>query len=144
MNLPEIMEAIAERLKDVDGVRPFPFQLDSIPAGQGDVVMVAPAPTLIDYQQAMSRGLAFVDLSLVVFIQMTEPRAAFGRLNELASSGTGEARSIIDALMESDRTFGGVCADIVLQDLSNVRAEQGDGARYLTAEFGVRVYVGRL
>ena len=144
MNLPEIMEAIAERLKDVDGVRPFPFQLDSIPAGQGDVVMVAPAPTLIDYQQAMRGGLAYVNLSLLLLIQMTEPRAAFGRLNELASSGTGETRSITDALMTGDRTFGGVCGDIVVDDLSNVRAEQVDSARYLTAEIGVRVLVGRL
>lgn len=144
MNVPEIMEAIAERLKDVDGVRPFPYQLDNVPAGQGDVVMVTPSPTLIDYQQAMRGGLAYVNLSLLLFVQMTSERAAFGRLNDLASSGTGEARSIIDVLMEGDRTFGGVCGDIVVDDLTNVRAEVVDGARYLTAEFGLRVLVGRL
>lgn len=145
MNLPDVMEAIAERLRDIDGVRPYAYPLDSIPAGQGDVVMVTPAATLVNYFQAMKGGLAFVDLALVLHVQMSSDRAAFQRLNDLASSGTGETRSIIDALMLGDRTFGGVCGDIVLQDLSNVRSEiVADGARYLTAEFNVRVYVGRL
>ena len=144
MNLPDIVEAIKVRLEDVDGVRPYAYQLDTIPAGQGDVVMVTPAPTLIDYQQALKGGLAYVNLTLLVFIQMTDPRSAYLRLYELASSGTGESRSLIDALMIGDRTFGGVQGDVVVDDLSNVRGEQFDGGRYLTAEIGVRVLVGRL
>lgn len=144
MNLPEIMEAIAERLKDIDGVRPYAYPLDTIPAGQGDVVMVTPSANLVSYFEAMRGGLAYIDLTLILYVQMTSERAAFGRLNELASSGTGEARSIIDALMLTDRTLGGVCGDIVLQDLTNVRAEQFDGGRYLAAEFNLRVFTGRL
>jgi hypothetical protein len=145
MNLVDICEAIAERLRDVDGLRPEAYQLDSPPAGNGDVIMVTPGPTLVEFQRAMSGGLAYVNLSLLVFIQMTDTRSAFLRLNDLMSSGTGETRSVIDALMLGDRTFGGVCGDIVVDDVSNVRAEiVADGARYLTAEFNVRVFVGRL
>ena len=144
MNLPDIVEAIKVRLEDVDGVRPFAYPPDSISPGQGDVVIIAPAPQLIEYHEAFNGGLADFKLTLEVWVQMTSERSAFGRIYSLLSSGTGEPRSIIDVLMSGDRTYGGVCSHVVVEDASNVRAENtAEGARYLTAEIGCHVLVGR-
>ena len=144
MRLQDIREAIEQRLKDIDGVRPVPFVPDQTQTGNGLVVVVAPDANYFDYWQAFSGGLGYVRFNLSPYVQMTDPRSAFNRLDELLSSGAGSTKSIVDALMLADRTLGGVCADVVVEGAGDVRAEViADGARYLTCDIAVRVLVGR-
>lgn len=145
MNLSEIKAAIADRLKDIDGLRPFAYPIEEPPAGAGDVVAVRDSEPYIDYQQSFKGGLAFVFLTLRLYVQASDLRSAYLRRDALASSGTGEARSIIDALMLTDRTFGGLCSDVVVLDADNVELDSATGGvRYLTTDIGLRVLVGRL
>lgn len=145
MNLADIREGIAARLAEVPGVRSVAHPPDSIPTGAATVVTVEPDSTYVDYAQAFAKGLASVRLTATLWIQAADLRAAFGRLDALLSSGSGEGQSLVDALMDRDRTFGGVCHDIVVDQASSIRTESlADGARYLCADLSIRVLVGRL
>lgn len=145
MNLTDIKAAIAERLKDVDGVRPYVYPIEEPPAGVGDVVAVRDDEPYIDYQQSFKGGLAYVFLVLRLHVQASDLRSAYLRRDALLSSGTGEARSIIDALMLGDRTLGGACGDIVVDRVDNIDLDSlTTGTRALTADIGLRVLVGRL
>lgn len=144
MNLAAIREAVAQRLADVPGVRPLSHPADSIPTGAGTVVTVEPDSTYVDFQQAFAKGLATVRLTLTIWVQAADLRAAFGRLDALLSSGPSESQSLIDALMDRDRSLGGVIHDLVVDQASSVRSESlADGARYLCADLSLRVLVGR-
>lgn len=144
MDLRAIREALAERLAEVASVRAFPFPPDQTPTGSATVVVIAPAEQHVDYQAAFAKGLAIVRYVISPYIPLVDPKSAFAELDALLSSGTGEARSLIDALMDRDRTYAGVTGDIVLDDVTNVQAiSTSEGARYLTADLTIRVLVGR-
>ena len=144
MKLADIREAVAERLGSVPGVRPIAYPADSIPTGAATVVTVEPESTWVDYHQAFAKGLAVVRLQLTAWVQASDMRAAMGRLDALASSGTGCDQSLADALMDRDRTLGGVCHDVIVDSVSAPRAETlADGARYLCSDWSVRIYAGR-
>lgn len=144
MRLADIRDAVAGRVATVAGVRAVAFAPDQIPAGALSVVIVTPGSPYVEFHEAFAGGLAMVHLTLSPWVQAVDPRAAMGRLDEMLSSGVGSPGSIVDALMGTDRTLGGVCADLVVDDASNVRGEQGpDGARYLSCDLSVRVLVGR-
>lgn len=145
MNLGNIRENLMVWLADVPGARPFAYRPDSVPAGAGDVVIVREGEPYVDYHEAFAGGLAIVNLVFEVWLQFTNNRSATARLDELMSSGAGEARSLIDSLMygHEDRTLGGECADFVVDGVSNIRVELAAEARYLVADFDLRVFARR-
>lgn len=144
MNLASIREAVAARLSEVAGLRAYAVAPDQIPAGVATVVAVNPGDPYVDFQQAFAKGLGFVNFTIMVWVQAVDMRAAMIRLDSLLSSGSDASRSIVDSLMDRDRTLGGVCADLVVDSCDNVRGETvADGARYLCADLNLRVMVGR-
>jgi hypothetical protein len=144
VNLTDIREAVAQRLSTVPGVRPIAYPADSIPTGSATVVTVQPDSGWVDYHEAFAKGLGITRLQLTAWVQASDMRAAMGRLDALASSGSGCDSSLADALMDRDRTLGGVCHDLVVDNVSGPRSELlADGARYLCADWSVRIYAGR-
>lgn len=144
MDLRAIREAVAERVAQVPAVRVAAFPPDQVNPGNNALVVVAPGETYVDYHQAFNKGLAIVNLVLSPYVPMTDPRTAFATLDEILSSGASEPRSLIDTLMDTDRTLGGVCADLVVDEVSNVQSlTVAEGARYLTADIALRIMVGR-
>lgn len=144
MILSNVREAIADRLTDVPGVRAIPYMPDSIPTGSAVAVTVTPDSTYVDYHRAFSGGLAITNLTITAWVPASDMRSAMARLDELLSSGSESGPSLIDALMGSDRTLGGVCHDLIVDNASNVRAEiLADGIRYLCADLSLRIMVGR-
>lgn len=144
MNLADLRVALADRISTIPNVQGIAYPPDAIAAGNNSWVSVAPSQDYIDFHTAFAKGLAIVRFVLTVWVPMNDPRSAFNRVDALLSSGTGEAKSLIDALMDEDRTYGGLCSDVVVDQASNVRAELGQSeARYLCADVDLRVYVGR-
>jgi hypothetical protein len=143
MNVTEIRQALKRALLEVDGVRPFDYPVEEPPAGQGDVVVVMDGAALVEYQQAFANGLATVNLVLRIYIQASDIRTAYLRRDALLSSGTGEARSIVDAVM-FDRTLGGI-GNVVVDQSEGVELDTTfGGIRYLVTDLALRVLVGRL
>lgn len=145
MNLAEIRQAVADSVADVAGVRPYAYVPDFKAAGQADVVVVdADDSGYIDsYQEAFRNGLAMVKLRLTVYVQASSDRTASIRMDELLSSGTGESRSLIDAVM-ADVTLGGLSGGVCVDRADAPRFETVGEARMLVCDVYMRVPAGRL
>lgn len=144
MDLQAVREAVDTRLATITTTRTFPFPPDQVPAGNATVIVITPADVYVSYQEAFAKGLAVIRLVISPWIPYADPRSAFNRLDELLSSGTGETRSIIDKLMDTDRTLSGAIGDVVLESVTGVRVVQSpDNVRYLTADLNVRILTGR-
>lgn len=144
MNLQAIHEAVAARIDTVPGVRASPFPLDDIPTGNAVAVFVAPGAQWVNFHEAFAKGLALVNLVVTPYIQLVSIRSAHESLQRLCSSGLTETGSIIDALMNTDRTLGDVCDDLVMDEVVNVQAVTSQAnVRYLSGDLNMRVLVKR-
>jgi hypothetical protein len=141
VNITELRRAVARQLSDVPGLRVYAYQIDQIPAGEADVAVVDIADDAIDYHQAYRGGLAFVHLIVELSVQMSSERAASERMDALLSAGSGEVRSVIDALY-ADRTLGGLTGGFVVT--STTRPYSSDEPqRRLNSSLTLRIPVGR-
>lgn len=145
MDLTAIREGLATAIDAVPGLQVFAFPPDQVPVGNAPVAVVMhPAGVFVDYHEAFNKGLATVNFTVVVYVQYVATKYAFAAMESFCSSGTGETASIIDTVMDGDRTLGGVCSDLVFDRVSNIIvATNTDGIRYLTAELDVRVLATR-
>ena len=145
MNLTSIREALAAAVDTVPNLQVSAFPLDQIPVGNTPVAVIIPgAGSYVDYNQASNKGLATVTFTVIVYVQYAAPKYSFAAMEAFISSGTGMTSSIVDAVMDGDRTLGGVCSDLVFDRVSNIIvATNTDGVRYLTAELDVRVLAAR-
>lgn len=144
MNLTALRTALAAAVGEVPGLRAYAYEIDAIPAGEADVAVVSIGEQGIDYQQAFRGGLAIIDMNVDLYVQASSERAASERMDALLSSGSGEARSVIDAIA-ANRTLGGLCGGLVVMSASKPD-QVGDGTnqqRRLTSQLSIRIPVGR-
>jgi hypothetical protein len=77
------------------------------------VVVALPANgNYISYLEASSGGQVQIRFDLRVYVQFTDYGASQRRLDDLLSAGSGETRSLVDAVL-GDRTLGGTVMDCV-------------------------------
>lgn len=75
-------------------------------------------PSAIDYDRAMHRGADEISVDVQAFVGLTLDRGAQETLDELLAA-TGDLS--IKTLLESDRTLGGVCTDMIVQSAGGYR-----------------------
>lgn len=142
MNLSELATAIAELIKDsVSTVRVENHQPDQLAVGVADAVYLSLSS--VDYQEAFNNGLAMVEYTATVVVPAQDMRSAHIRMMDLLSSGAGENRSIIDAVMDA-RTLGGLTGGLCVDRMSDLRVENDGEARRLVCDLTMRVPAGRL
>lgn len=94
------------------------------------------------YHEAMQAGLTVVDFGLVLLVSSTVTDEAQTLLDELLSSGTGQASSVIDTLQGS--TLGGVCKQVHVVGWSEYGAVQmPDERRFFGVVVNVQVHCDR-
>ncbi|MGE0126443.1 MAG: hypothetical protein AB7U25_26230 [Vicinamibacterales bacterium] len=98
MNVREILERVVEALDTVDGLDAHPHRMSTVVAGGNDVAAVRLGPAGIEYQAALRGGLAELEVVVELNVQASDDAAAYLRMADLLSGGTGEERSVIDAL----------------------------------------------
>jgi len=145
MDLTAIREGLAAAVDTVAGIRVFSYPPDQVPVGNVPVVVVStPTSVHVDYNEAFNKGLAVIQYTLQLYVQYAAPEYAFAALEDMCSSGAGQTKSIIDAVMDGDRTLGGVCSDLVFDRVLNIGVVTNtDGIRYLNAEIDVRILAAR-
>lgn len=141
MNLSELATAVKDLIEDsVPNIRAFDYQPDQLPVGVADAVYLQ--LDSIRYQEAFKAGLALVYFRATVTVPYTDARSGHLRMMDLLSSGTGETRSVIDAVMEarlSTGPLGGMCVD----EMSDFRVENDGEARRLVCDLTMRIPAGR-
>lgn len=142
MNLSELATAVKDLIEDsVPNVRAFDYRPDQLPVGTADAVFLQ--LDSIKYQEAFNNGLALVYFMATVTVPYSDARSGHLRMMDLLSSGTGETRSIIDAVMEARLSAGplsGMCVD----EMTDFRVENDGEARRLVCDLTMRVPAGRL
>lgn len=142
MDVDEVCVMLADQIAgDVPSLAVLPYPPDQIPAGVADFAYVEVDG--VDYWEAFSNGLAFLRLQLTVNVQLVDPRSAHTRIRDLLSSGTGETRSIIDAVM-ADRTVGGLTGGMIVDTATRPHVESDGEQRRLVSELTMRIPIGRL
>lgn len=130
--ITQIRDGIATNLQTISGLRTSAEVPDSPNPPQAVVQMGN-----VSYDTAFQGGLTTYSFIVSVIVaRVTEGRAQ-ERLDAYAS--TSGASSIKEAI-ESDRTLGGVVADVRVVEMTNVGAVLLGEATYIAADFAVTVY----
>lgn len=119
-SLSDIREGLAANLAALDGVQVSAYMLASPQAPSGHIV-----PDFIAYDSAMGRGHDDWRLKIQVFVSLAGgDRAAQVRLDSfIASSGSQSVK----ALVESDKTLGGIAEDVRVVSCSGYQLFVFDG-----------------
>lgn len=129
-SLSDIRAGMAANLATLDGIQVSPYMLASPTPPALHII-----PASIEYDQAMARGVDLLVFTVQVFVALGLDQAAQIKLDEyLAPTG-------IKAALESDRTLGGVVADVRVSGLSSYDVVAlPDRGQMLAASFRVEVY----
>lgn len=106
LDLADIRAGLAARLATVSGLNTYkhvPGDLTNLPAA---VIYGPDGPEAIDYDLAFGGGLTEVRWRFGVFTSKTLEAAGQALLDEYLSAGTGQTKSVVDAIY-GDRTLGG-------------------------------------
>lgn len=146
MNLVDIRAGLKAVLDGVDGVRGYdytPGQLVTSSSGATAVVVMAPqSAAYVEYLEASSGGQVLVYVELRVYVQLVDLASAQKRLDELLSAGTGQARSLFDAV-RADRTLGGTVMDCVPESSTGAEEVSVGEVRYLAASLNCLILAQR-
>lgn len=154
MNLAAIADALADQLGTIPGVRAYPRRVSNFATTTGDgsvAVMVVPGQPLVSFYENGTMtggtvgGLGTVRYTLQARVPIVAEQQAQTRLYELASSGTGEARSVYDAIRPGDLPQphpDGLWDDVYIVT-ATVVTEPGETTDYLGIDFAVEVLARR-
>lgn len=105
--------------------------------------VIAPADDFIDYHLAHAKGLVKLSWRILVATSKTLEPAGQDLLDDYLSAGTGQTRSIIDAI-EADRTLSGTVDDTLVSVARSYGPIQwNETLTYFGAELRCENYVDR-
>lgn len=126
-------QGLADNLATISGLRVSYFIPDNPNPPQAIV-----APPTIRYDQSFGRGLDEYSFQVIVFATRADERTGQDLIDSYcAPIGAGSVKAAI----ESDRTLGGLVADLRVTDMTGVSPTTfADGQVYLTATWAVQVF----
>lgn len=146
MNLTEIRAALRDVLDGVDGVRGYDYMPGQIVTSSSlatAVVIREPENgTYVSYLEASTGGQVQIHFDLRVYVQFVDLASAQRRLDDLFSAGTGESRSLFDAIL-AGRTLDGTAMDCVPYESSAPELATIAGVEYLAASLSCLVLAQR-
>lgn len=133
MSITAIRQALATNLETISGLRTSYYITDN---PNPPVAVVAP-PT-IKYDQTFGRGLDEYSFQVIVLVTRADERIGQELIDAYcAPAGAGSVKAAI----ESDRTLGGLVADLRVTDMTGVSPTTlADGQVYLAANWAVQVF----
>lgn len=150
INLQTIREGVEARLQaaflaNSDSVTVYPWATASDVYPQ---ITVLPGSPAVQYHTTYGQGLAQVNLVVEVRTTAADPISAQIALSKFTNAGTGEPRSIIDALEATlggnTPTLNGVVENVMVVDCAVNGGEQlGSGVYEFAATFNVQILARR-
>ena len=126
-------QGLADNLATISGLRVSYF----IPHNPNPPQAIVAPPT-IRYDQSFGRGLDEYSFQVIVFATRADERTGQDLIDSYcAPIGAGSVKAAI----ESDRTLGGLVADLRVTDMTGVSPTTfADGQVYLSATWAVQVF----
>ena len=133
MSITGIRQGLATNLATISGLRTSYYITDN-PTPPIAIV----APPSIKYDQSFGRGLDEYNFQVIVLVTRADERIGQDLIDSYcAPVGAGS----IKAAIESDRTLGGLVADLRVTDMTGVSPTTlADGQVYLSATWAVMVF----
>jgi len=129
----EVKDGLKAAIQTVSGLRAFDYQPEQVNPPFA-------WPTLDEirfHQTGMGSGGVVMDFTVTLVVQRTSERVAQDSLDQyMAWTGAKSLRAAI----ESDRTLGGVCDDLIVVSAGNFTNIDANDTLYLTVDFKVTVY----
>ncbi len=141
LDIGAIRSGLATRLATVSGLKVYRVAAGELspPAA----VVLPSGDDFLDYHRAMAKGLTRTSWRIVVATSKTLEASGQDLLDDYLSAGTGQSKSLIDAI-EGDKTLGGAVDDT---HVSVARAygpvQWNETLAYFGAELRVECFVGR-
>ena len=110
MDVTTIREGIKTNLSVISGLAVHPVMGGSV---NPPAALIQPADDFIDYHTANAKGLCTIRFNLQLLVGRQDERRAQEALDAYLSAGTGETKSVVDAI-EADKTLNGSCAECIV------------------------------
>jgi hypothetical protein len=128
----EIATALAERLASLSGVRAFAHQPEQI-----NPPIAFPVLNAITYHRAFAGGDVVTDWGLVVIVGRYTDSRAFAALDGYLSY---DGAASIRAVVEADKTLGGVVKTLILSNGAQIMPQEQADAEFLMVRFDCQVH----
>jgi hypothetical protein len=129
----QVKNGLKTAIQSVPGLRAFDYQPDQVNPPFA-------WPTLDEirfHQTGMATGGVVMDFTVTIVVNRASERTAQDALDQYTAwSGAQSLRAAI----ESDRTLGGVCDDLIVTSAGNFTNIDANDTLYLTMDFKVTVY----
>lgn len=131
-SLTELRDAIAVRLRSVPGLRVYPEIPDNPTIPAAVITLDNPAITY-DLAYGTTGGHVY-RLAIVLLVGRSTERVAQRRLDTYLAGDDA-----LKAIVEADRTLGGLVYDVRLTEARNIAPVMLGDAQYLSAELSVEI-----
>lgn len=131
LDLAAQRDAIKTRLATISGLSVADVAVDSVtpPAA---IIVPDDSAGQVDYHQSFGKGLTTIPWRILILLGRDTPGPSQDLLDSYLGSGTGQTRSVFDAL-NSDPTLGGVAEHLLVKGFDNYGRIEWGGILYIGA-----------
>ena len=131
--ITQVKDGLKARIESVSGLRAFDYQPDQV-----NPPFAWPTLDEIRFHQTdFATGGVVMDFTITLVVHRQSERVAQDALDQYM---TWEGAKSLRAAIESDRTLGGVCQDLIVSSAGNFTNIDANDTLYLTVDFKVTVY----
>jgi hypothetical protein len=126
-----VRQGLADAADTITGLNCLAYAPDSVPEPCFYVSEVA-----VEFDAAFGRGMDDIDFTCMVLVSRADDKASQAKLDGYLS---GSGASSVKVALEAAPTLGGACDDLHVKRIQGYRWYTHGDAKYLGAEFVVRV-----
>lgn len=133
MDLNDVRSGLVTNLATITGLRTYSYVPEDIQAPAA----VVDFPSVVSFDQAMSRALDAYEISVYVLVATSSDRKGQEKLaNYVAGSGS----SSVKAAIESDKTLGGACQTLRVTELTDFKNTKYGNGEFLSFRANIEIY----
>lgn len=138
MKVKAIRDALKEAMQSVDGLRVYDTMPENV---QSPAAVVLPDDPFIEYHSTFGNGVATMHFKVTLLVSRKSARAGQDTLDDLLSSGTGETKSVMDAIEAS--ALGNTVDDAIVEEAVDYGVTEVAGDSYFKADLKVTALARR-
>jgi hypothetical protein len=131
--ISQVKDGLKARINSISGLRAFDYQPDQV-----NPPFAFPTLDTVTYHQTgMASGGVVMNFTITLIVNRSSERTAQDQLDQYMN---WDGAKSLRAAIESDRTLGGVCDDLIVTNAENLTNIDANDTLYLAVDFKVTVY----
>ena len=128
----QVANGLKTRLDTIAGLRTYSYQPDQLNPPQGFPILEE-----VIYHQAFQGGDVVMNWTIAVIVGRYTDRTAYALLDEYLSFDGAKS---VRAVLEADKTLGGICQTLIVQSSADVTSLNQADAEFLQIRFRLQVH----